>query len=149
MFEKPVTRSPFAAVVDAALEEARRRGDRRLGTEHLFLGLLHDPGSAQALGVELETARAALDTLDHEALKAIGLDLGEPRSAAPHRHPPVRLSALTSSARSVLDQAVKATTGKTRHSGPEHLLRALLACEPPDVVAEVITRLDIDRQAVL
>ncbi|HEV7979998.1 Clp protease N-terminal domain-containing protein [Amycolatopsis sp.] len=149
MFEKMAARGPFAAVVTAALEEARRRGDRRLGTEHLFLGLLHDPDSAKALGVELESARAALDILDHEALKAIGLDLGEPQSTALRRHPPLKLSALTSGARAVLDQAVKATTAKTRHTGPEYLLRALLTCEPPDVVAELITRLDVDRQAVL
>jgi ATP-dependent Clp protease ATP-binding subunit ClpA len=148
MFEKSA-RGPFATVVTAALEEARRRGDRRLGTEHLFLGLLHDPDSAKALGVELDSARTALDILDHEALKAIGLDLGEPRSTGLRRHPPLKLSALTSGARAVLDQAVKATTVRTRRTGPEHLLRALLACEPPDIVAELIIRLDVDRQVVL
>src|SRR5262245_29909452 len=65
-----IAKSPIAAVVRSALEEARRRGDRRLSTEHLLLALLYDPAAApaRALGVDLETARAALDALDRAAL---------------------------------------------------------------------------------
>ena len=55
MLDRLIAKSPFATVVTAALEESRRRGDRRLGTEHLLLGLLHDPDCARALGVDLET----------------------------------------------------------------------------------------------
>ncbi|HKR98147.1 MAG TPA: Clp protease N-terminal domain-containing protein, partial [Candidatus Dormibacteraeota bacterium] len=33
-----------------AREEARLRGDRRVGTEHLVLGLLREPDLAQVLG---------------------------------------------------------------------------------------------------
>ena len=48
-------------VLDAA-EEARRRGDRRIGSDHLLLALLKDEDSvtARALGVDLPTARGAL-----------------------------------------------------------------------------------------
>ena len=35
----------------AAREEARRRGDRRVGTEHLLLALLEDPAIEAVLGV--------------------------------------------------------------------------------------------------
>ncbi|MEU9387669.1 Clp protease N-terminal domain-containing protein [Streptomyces sp. NPDC048279] len=38
------------ATVAAALEETTLRGDRRIGTEHLLLGVLHDPGAVRALG---------------------------------------------------------------------------------------------------
>ena len=64
------------AAVTASADEARRRGDRRIGTDHLLLGLLHDPGSAEALGVTVEAAREKSDALDRAALAAIGLDLG-------------------------------------------------------------------------
>ncbi|MEV3981926.1 Clp protease N-terminal domain-containing protein [Nonomuraea sp. NPDC049758] len=49
-----------------------------MGTEHLLLGLLHETGSAsaRALQVDLDTAYAALEALDREALQAIGIDLG-------------------------------------------------------------------------
>lgn len=36
-----------------AREEARRRGDIKVGTEHLLLGLLHDHDIGSALGTDL------------------------------------------------------------------------------------------------
>ncbi|MER6505306.1 Clp protease N-terminal domain-containing protein [Nonomuraea sp. NPDC048881] len=143
-------KSPFAAVVSAALDEARQRGDRRLGTEHLLLGLLHDPAAepARALGVDLAGARAALDELDREALRSIGLDLGQAPRATPRRHPPVPGTALTSSARAVINAAIGATRRKTRPQAPRHLLLALLERDRHDPVARLIDQLGIDRAAV-
>ncbi|ONI86910.1 hypothetical protein ALI144C_09635 [Actinosynnema sp. ALI-1.44] len=146
-----IRKSPFAVIVTAALDEARRRGDRRLGTEHLLLGLLHDPDSlpARALGFDLDTARAALDALDHAALAAIGFDVEALRTAhVARRHPPVTLSALSSKARSILNHAVNATTARTRRTAPNHLLRALLECEHPDPVGQLLARLNVDRSGV-
>jgi hypothetical protein len=60
---------PWSTYIDAR-EEARRRGDRKVGTEHLLLGLLREPVLAQALGCDLQTARDALAALDHDALAA-------------------------------------------------------------------------------
>jgi ATP-dependent Clp protease ATP-binding subunit ClpA len=152
VFERLTAKSPFALVVKAALEEARRRGDRRLGTEHLLLGLLQDPGSApaKALGVDLRAARTALDDLDRRALAAVGIDVtGLPTAPVPSRkRPGLSLSMLTSSARSAIDHAVKATRTGTRDTAPDHLLLALLACESPDPAAELMTALDIDRPLV-
>ncbi|RBQ17414.1 hypothetical protein DP939_25525 [Spongiactinospora rosea] len=145
--------SPFAVVVDAAREEARRRGDRRLSTEHLLLGLLHEPGAARAFGVDLATARAGLDDLDRAALRALGIEVGDlgellDHPPAPPRHPRLRPASITSAALDALRQAVKATTVRTRRTAPGHLLLALLSCEPPDPAAALIGRLGVDRAAV-
>src|ERR1700727_599371 len=56
-----------------ASEEARRRGDRRTGTDHVLLALLEDPSIEVMLGVSLQQARQALESLDLEALGARGL----------------------------------------------------------------------------
>ena len=138
-----------AAVVKRALAEARQRGDRRLGTDHLLMGLIGDPQSeaARALGVELDAARAALDQLDGAALASIGLDVGALRLAG---LPPARKRPpLTSAARSVLLQAMEQTSRpKARRRTSRHLLLALLACEPPDPAAALLAQLGVDRAVV-
>ncbi|HEX4817497.1 MAG TPA: Clp protease N-terminal domain-containing protein [Nonomuraea sp.] len=143
-----IQKTPFHVVVKAAFEEARLRGDRRLGTEHLLLGLLHHPDSARALGVDVETGRAALDELDRAALRLLGLEVGDlPR--APRAHRPVPSTALTSSARAAINQAVKATSMKTRAvEAPRRLALTLLSQPGPDPVAQLIDQLRIDRAAV-
>ena len=136
-------------IVISALEEARLRGDRRIGTEHLLLGVLHDPdsGAVQALGADLEAARTALDALDRDALAAIGVDVqGIERSPIPASY---KRTPFTSAARSVLPRAVVEVKREgTRRITPEHLLLALLDCERPDPAAELLARLGVDRAAV-
>jgi ATP-dependent Clp protease ATP-binding subunit ClpA len=137
------------AVVLAAIDEARQRGDRLLGSEHLFLGLLHEPDSVavRALGVDLSVARAALGTLDRAALAAIGLDVRDLpiASRAPLRKGP----RMSSAARAVINRAVKeATRTKARHVGTTHMALALLASEPPDPMAALMAELSIDKAVV-
>ncbi|NEA46962.1 Clp protease N-terminal domain-containing protein, partial [Streptomyces sp. SID10815] len=43
------------AAVTSAVDEAALRGDRRIGTEHLLLGVLHEPGAVRALGADLDS----------------------------------------------------------------------------------------------
>src|SRR6266511_1836149 len=137
-------------VLTAAADEARRRGDRRLGTDHLLLGLLHDPAAeaASALGVDLASARAAQDALDRAALAAVGIHagdlgpIGEPGGA--HRRPP-----LTSGARAVFKRAVEqAHPRKSGRIGTRHFLLALLACQRPDPAAELLHELGVDPAVV-
>ena len=45
------------AICLRASEEARRRGDRRTGTDHVLLALLEDPSIEGVLGVRLPQAR--------------------------------------------------------------------------------------------
>jgi ATP-dependent Clp protease ATP-binding subunit ClpA len=136
-------------VITLAAEESRRRGDERIATEHLLLALLRDPGSVatQALGVDVDRARAALDELDQEALRAIGVDLPSMSRQVPvltQRRPP-----LTSGAREVLHRAVlEARTEKARRIQARHLLLGVLACKRPDPAAELLDVLGVDSALV-
>lgn len=148
MFER-FNNSPFVVVLTAAREEARQRGAKRMGTEHLLLGLLHETGSAsvRALGVDLESAYTALEELDRQALQAIGIDVGNlgPAQPVPARTAPP----MTSTAQAALSQAVKAANAKTRDIDTAHVLRVLLRRERPDPAAELLERLGIDRAVAL
>ena len=137
-------------LLTSATEEASRRGDRRLGTDHLLLGLLHDADSpaARALGVSLAAARAALDALDVAALAAVGVGVavpGEPSPAAAPRH----VRPLTSGARAVIKRAIdEARQARTGRIGTDHFLLALLSRELPDPAAELLHALGADPAAV-
>ncbi|MBF6328418.1 Clp protease N-terminal domain-containing protein [Nocardia transvalensis] len=148
MWDRITKSNPFAAVLTAALDEAGRRGARRLGTDHLLLGLLHDPESAaaRALNVTLDDAHSALDDLDRTALATIGLDVQALELPGPRPYKPLPLSRnnSTSNARAVLRDAVGATSLKTRRLAPNHLLRSLLTLTPPDPAVELFTHLGID-----
>ena len=136
-------------VLTSATEEARRRGDRRLGTDHLLLGLLHDEDSAaaKALGVSLAGARAASDALDRAALAAVGIQvktLGEgPPAAFGRRFPP-----LTSGARAVFKRAIdEARPSGSGRIDTTHFLLALLSLQRPDPAAELLDALGVDPAA--
>ena len=137
-------------VLTSATEEARRRGDRRLGTDHLLLGLLHDEDSpaAKALGVSLAGARAASDALDLAALAAVGIQieaLGEgPPASFGRRFPP-----LTSGARAVFKRAIdEARPSRSGRIDTTHFLLALLSLQRPDPAAELLDVLGADPAAV-
>jgi ATP-dependent Clp protease ATP-binding subunit ClpA len=137
-------------VLASAKEEASRRGDRRLGTDHLLLGLLHDEDSraAHALGVSLADARAASDALDRAALAAVGIQietLGEGRPVSfGRRFPP-----LTSGARAVFKRAIdEARPSRSGRIDTTHFLLALLSLRRPDPAAELLGALGVDPAAV-
>lgn len=136
-------------VVSGAVQEARLRGDRRIGTEHLLLGVLHGPDSAaaRALGIDLAAARTTLDDLDRCALAAIGIDIhGVERPAIP---PSRKRTPFTSAARAVIPRSLaEAKNAGSRRITTEHLLLAIIDSERPDPAAEVLDRLAVDRPAV-
>src|SRR5207237_806508 len=75
-----------------AAEEARRRGHRYIGTEHILATLIHDPnGHAAEILTELGATPTAIDQalecwlgygsplIDSDALAALGIDLDNVR----------------------------------------------------------------------
>ena len=148
---------PWRTYIDAR-EEARRRGDRKVGTEHLILGLLWEPVLAKALGCDLQTARDALDAMDHDALAAVGIGAAFTAPPIPidepiKRPPRPTLKAvlqdrlpMTPAAKAALEKSYKEIR-RGHHSGPQPVLLTVLELEPPDPAAELIAALGVDRAA--
>jgi Clp amino terminal domain, pathogenicity island component len=148
---------PWRTYIDAR-EEARRRGDRKVGTEHLILGLLREPVLAQALGCDLQTARDALDAMDHDALAAVGIGAAFNAPPIPIDEPIRRPSRptlkavlrdrlpLTPAGKKALEDSYKEIR-RGHHVGPQQVLLTVLELEPPDPAAELIAALGVDRAA--
>ena len=146
------------AIYLRASEEARRRGDRRTGTDHILLALFEDPSIEAVLGVSLQQARRAQESLDHEALGALGLGSGTdapelPMRAVPKK-PRIRDVAqkdrlrMTPAAKKVLEQAYKPKGHrKLQVTGPE-VLAQILALQSPDPAAVLLGALGVDASEV-
>jgi hypothetical protein len=139
-----------------ASEEARRRGDRRTGTDHVLLGLLEDPSIEVVLGVSLQQARQALESLDEEALGALGLGPGTdapPLSMrAVPKKPTIRAVLknrlrLTPAAKKVLEEAVKPVRRKTQVTA-QMVLAQILALQPPDPAVALLDALAVNASDV-
>ena len=146
------------AIYLRASEEARRRGDRRVGTDHLLLALLQDPSIEAVLDVNLQRARQALESLDHEALVALGLGSGTdapplPMRAVPKK-PRIRDVAqkdrlrITPAAKKVLEEASKPNRRKLQVTAQQVLAR-ILALQPPDPAAVLLGALGVNTSDAL
>jgi hypothetical protein len=159
---------PWATYVYAR-EEARRRGDRRVGTDHLMLALLREPDVAQVLGCDLGAAREALDAMDRDALVAVGIDKALDAPPVPTREPAlggrraivkavlVDHLPMTPVAKRVLEESGK-DRRRSRGSGApwdpsprwsrDRVLIALLSLAPPDPAAALLDALEVNRDGV-
>ena len=145
------------AIYLQASEEARRRGDRRTGTDHILLALFEDPSVEAVLGVSLPQARQALDSLDREALAALGLGSGADAPALPMRavpkKPRIRDVAkkdrfrMTPAAKKVLEEAYKPKGHRKLQVTGREVLAQILALQPPDPAAVLLGALGVDRAA--
>ncbi len=135
----------FGATYYDARDEAVRRGDRVIGTEHLVLALLIDPASpaATALGCDLGSARRTLDELDSQALAAIGVEPGI--TAAPAGGRVTGRLRLTPAAKTIFTSIHDAR--KHRGAGLGIVLNALLDLRRPDPAAELLSALGVDSLA--
>jgi ATP-dependent Clp protease ATP-binding subunit ClpA len=145
------------------MAEARRRGDKYVGSEHLLLGLLADPlGLAtRAIGVDLPEARAALQRFDGQALDAIGINssLAVPGASGASgargaMADNCRRLRLTNGAKQVLQRAAhEGLRLRETRVTIRHILLAILAARPPDQAALLLRFLDRDtdhiRQSLL
>ena len=131
---------PARDAVSRAIEEAGHRGDRRVGTDHLLIGILHDPAVAVVVGADAEQARHVADQLDRTALARIGVDVGAFGTLAPALAPP-RLP-FTTGAKTVLKRTLPLVAAdKTRRIESRHLLGALLERREPDPAAVILSAL--------
>ena len=154
--ESPETLHAWAICLQAG-EEARRRGDRRTGTEHILLALLADASTEGAVGVSLQQARQALESLDQGALASLGIGpavdvLPLPVRAVPKK-PRIRDVAqrgrlrLTPAAKNLLEEASKPNRRRLQVTA-EQLLARILALQPPDPAAVLLVALGVDTSEV-
>jgi hypothetical protein len=142
-----------------AREEARRRGDRKVGTEHLLLALLAEPDLSGILDVTVDEARAALDALDLQAFAAIGLDarldappLPSTPAAELPRKPTFRAVLkgrlpMTPTAKKMLEASREGPRRRPRYDA-KNVLATLLELERPDPAAELIAALGVEPAAI-
>jgi ATP-dependent Clp protease ATP-binding subunit ClpA len=153
---EPEVLHPWSIFMRAS-EEARRRGDRRTGTDHVLLGLLEDPAVEVVLGVGLQQARQALESLDQEALGSLGMRSGTEAPPLPMRAVPKKPTfravmskdrlRLTPAAKKVLEQAVKPMRRKTKVTAPQ-VLAQILMLQPPDPAAVLLSTLGVNTSEV-
>jgi hypothetical protein len=145
------------AIYLQASEEARRRGDRRTGTDHLLLALLEDPSIEVALDVTLQQARQAHESLDHEALVALGLVSGTDAPALPMRAVPKKPRLrdvakkdrfrMTPAAKKALEDAARPNRRKLQVTA-QQVLAQILTLQPPDPAAVLLGALGVNMPEV-
>jgi hypothetical protein len=148
----PETLHAWAICLQAG-EEARRRGDRRYGTDHLLLALLEQPSIEAVLGVSLQQGRQALDSLDQEALGALGMGSGTDAPPLPMRAVPKKPRIrdimkkdrlrLTPAAKKVLEEASKHNRRGLYITAPQ-VLAQILTLQPPDPAAVLLGALGVN-----
>ena len=152
----PEALHPWAVYLRAS-EEARRRGDRRTGTDHILLALLEDPSIEAVLGVTLQQARQAHESLDQEALSALGIVPGTDAPALPMRPVPKKPRfrdvakkdrlRMTPAAKKVLEEAVKPNRRKLQVTA-QQVLAQILTLQPPDPAAVLLGALGVNTPEV-
>ena len=145
------------AIYLRATEEARRRGDRRTGTDHVLLALLEDSSIEVVLGVSLQQARQALESLDDEALGALGLGSDTDAPPLPMRTVPKKPRIrdvmrsdrlrMTPAAKKVLENAAKANRRKLQLTA-EQVLAQILTLQPPDPAAVLLGALGVNTSEI-
>ena len=141
------------AICLRASEEARRRGDRRTGTDHVLLALYEDPSIEAVLGVSLQQARQTLESLDREALGALGLGPGTDAPPLPMRAVPKKPTIrdimqkdrlrMTPAAKKVLEEASKPNRRRLQVTS-QQVLAQILTLQPPDPAAVLLGALGVN-----
>jgi hypothetical protein len=145
------------AIYLRASEEARRRGDRRTGTDHILLALLEEPSIEVVLGVSLQQARQALESLDREALGALGMGPSTDAPPLPMRAVPAKPTIrdiakkdrfrMTPAAKKVLEGASKPNRRRL-YVTAQQVLAQILILQPPDPAAVLLAALGVNSSDV-
>jgi hypothetical protein len=134
-------------------EEARRRGDRRTGTDHLLLALMEDPSIEDVLGVTLQQARLAQESLDRDALGTVGLGSGADAPELPMRAVPKKPRfrdiaqkdriRMTPAAKKALEDSSKRNRRRIMVTA-QQVLAEILELQPPDPAAVLLQALGVN-----
>ncbi|MGI6182575.1 MAG: ATP-dependent Clp protease ATP-binding subunit [Candidatus Fimadaptatus sp.] len=114
-----------------AQAEASSAGRGYVGTEHLLLGIMHDPGAA---GVILD--EFSIDDVRNSIFSLIGRGEEKPASSGKMAFTPRTKQVLEMSAREAMEM-------KVNYVGTEHILLAIMR-EPECVAAHVLAGLGVD-----
>ena len=122
-----------------------------------MLALLEDPSIEVVLGVSLQQARQALESLDQEALGALGKVSGTDAPALPMRAVPKKPRLrdvatkdrlrMTPAAKKVLEEAVKPNRRKLQVTA-QQVLAQILILQPPDPAAVLLGALGVNTSEV-
>lgn len=131
----------------ASMEEASRFGVRDADIDHLLLALTFDPDTGgqilRGMGVSLDAARAAVADQHAAQLELVGI--------ASDADNPGRIVFHETSGYEWTDRALavwNAASSGGRRGDSAAVLRALLD-EPSGLIAEILSRLDVDREALI
>ncbi len=129
-----------------------------MGTEHLVLAALEEPSVETLLGVTLQQARDALQSLDRSALATFGAGLDLEVAPAPTRALPkepkfrdvMRQGRLrmTPAAKKVLEDAVRPNRRKTQVTA-DQLVNRIVALRSPDPSAALLGALGVNASDIL
>jgi hypothetical protein len=122
-----------------------------------MLALFEDPSIEAELGVTLQQARQALESLDQQALGALGMGSGTDAPPLPMRAVPKKPRIrdvmrkdrlrMTPAAKKVLEEAVKPMRRKTQVTA-EQVLAQILTLQPPDPAAVLLGALGVNTSEV-
>jgi hypothetical protein len=122
-----------------------------------LLALFEDPSIEVVLGVTLQQAHQALESLDHEALGALGLGSGTDAPPLPMRAVPKKPTIrdvmkkdrlrMTPAAKKVLEEAVKPNRRKAQVTA-QQVLAQILTLQPPDPAAVLLGALGVNTSEV-
>lgn len=134
--------------VTAAVEEAERRGETYVGTEHLLIGVVASaaPGT-NLINVSVDTLRDAWAAVDQAALAATGVEADLPMNPVSSRrrgHLP-----FTGGAKQVLEDTLREAIGMgSRQLDPEHMLIALTLRPPRDAAIRLLDQAGLSPDAI-
>jgi hypothetical protein len=122
-----------------------------------LLALLENPPIEAVLGVSLQQARQAVESLDQEALGALGMVSGTDAPALPMRTVPKKPGLrdvatkdrlrMTPAAKKVLEEASKPNRRRL-YVTAQQVLAQILTLQPPDPAAVLLDALGVDTSEV-
>lgn len=144
MFERFTQEARRTVVL--AQEEARYRGDKRIGPEHLLVAVfVAAPAELGDLGPTVDGLRQTWVDVEQDALRSVGVVTERHGVFAVSRRTKQRHIPFTGSAKGVLEESLRqAITLEDRYIGAEHILLALANLPPTERATRLLMASGVD-----